>query len=45
MATTNAGEVEMVGEDRIKTHSEVKPRNLLLNCILEKGQEKGGVIF
>lgn len=36
--TTNTIAVEMVGEDRFKRHLGVKPRNLLLNCVLEKGQ-------
>ena len=40
VAMANAVEVEIVGEDRFKTHSEVKPRTFLLNFVLKK--EWGG---
>lgn len=38
VATTNTIAVEMVGEDTFKRYLGVKPRNLLLNCVLEKGR-------
>ena len=34
-------EIDTVGEERFKIHSEVKPKTLLLNCMLRKGEQEG----
>lgn len=38
---TIAIEIDMVAEDRFKIHSEVKPKILLLNCMLRKDRGEG----
>lgn len=38
VTTTNTIALEMVGEVRFKRYLGVKPKNLLLNCVLGKGR-------
>lgn len=38
---TIAIEIDMVGEDRFKIHSEAKTKTLLLNCMLRKQRGEG----